>query len=81
MQDRDLMQDILMLEKGVCDLYMHGSIEASTQNVNQAFRSALGESLSLQQNIYQQMSDMGWYQTDCAPEDKVTQLKTKFTQQ
>ena len=24
MQDKLLMQDMLMLEKGVCDLYMHG---------------------------------------------------------
>ena len=30
MQDKDLMQDILMLEKGVCDFYMHGAIESPT---------------------------------------------------
>ena len=26
MQDKNLMEDILLLEKGVCDLYMHLSL-------------------------------------------------------
>ena len=29
MDDKNLMQDILLLEKGVCDLFMHGTIESS----------------------------------------------------
>lgn len=37
MNDRDLMENMLMLEKGVCDLYMHGSVESSTANVRQTF--------------------------------------------
>ena len=80
MQDKDLMQDILMLEKGVCDLYMHGSIESSTQNINQTFKSALNESLCMQDTLYQQMKAKGWYQTDNAPADKISSLKMKFTQ-
>ena len=30
MQDKELMENILLLEKGVCDLYVHGAIESST---------------------------------------------------
>lgn len=61
MDDKNLMEDILLLEKGVCDLYMHGSIESSTKNVNQAFKSALNNSLAMQDDIYQKMSQKGWY--------------------
>ena len=28
MDDKNLMEDILLLEKGVCDLYMHGTLES-----------------------------------------------------
>ena len=48
MDDKNLMQDILLLEKGVCDLFMHGTIESSTQNVHQAFECALNDSLKMQ---------------------------------
>ena len=26
MEDKDLMEGVLLLEKGVCDLYLHGTI-------------------------------------------------------
>ena len=42
MDDRNLMETLLLLEKGVCNLYMHGTIESSTTNVNKAFGDALG---------------------------------------
>lgn len=37
MNDKNLMENILLLEKGVCDLFMHGTIESPTDNVHQAF--------------------------------------------
>ncbi|MBQ7740494.1 MAG: spore coat protein [Eubacterium sp.] len=78
MQDKELLQDILMLEKGACDLYMHGTVEASTNNINSAFKNALNESLTMQDNIYKQMESKGWYQTEQAQQDKIDILKNKF---
>lgn len=79
MDDKNLMEDILLLEKGVCDLYMHGSIESSTKNVNQAFKSALNNSLAMQDDIYQKMSQKGWYTTEQADQSKIDTLKQKFS--
>ena len=78
MQDKDIMQDILMLEKGVCDLYMHGAIESSTQNINKTFKSALDNSLSMQECIYKEMESKGWYSTEQAEQTKIDTLKQKF---
>ena len=64
MDDKNLMENILLLEKGVCDLYMHGTIEASTDNVHQAFSSALNEALCMQDTIYDEMAAKGWYPTE-----------------
>ena len=58
MNDKSLMENILLLEKGVCDLYMHGAIESSTANVHQAFNCALNDSLCMQDDVYKKMSGM-----------------------
>lgn len=79
MQDKNIMQDILMLEKGVCDLYMHGAIESSTKNIGNTFKSALESSLSIQEDIYNQMESKGWYTTEQAEQSKIDTLKQKFT--
>ena len=81
MNDKNLMENILLLEKGVCDLYMHGTIESSTQNVHQAFNSALNESLCMQDTIYSKMSAKGWYPAEQADQNKINSTKQKFSMQ
>jgi spore coat protein CotF len=73
------MENLLLTTKGVIDLYMHGAVESSTANVHQTFSTAFDDALSMQDNIYKQMSAKGWYQTDNAPQQKIDQLKQKFT--
>ena len=79
MNDRNVMENLLLLEKGACDLYMHGAIEASDQNVFSSFSSALHQSLQLQNQIYTKMKEKGWYSPEVAQQDKVNQLKQKFS--
>lgn len=79
MDDKNLMEDVLLIEKGVCDLYMHGAIESSTKNVHTAFNDALNDSLSMQDMIYDKMSQKGWYPTENAQQSKVDQVKQKFS--
>ena len=45
MDDKCLMENMLLTTKGVCDLYMHGTIESATANVHCAFDKALKDSL------------------------------------
>ena len=79
MNDKNLMEDILLLEKGVCDLYMHGAIESSTANVHQAFNTALNDSLCMQDDVYKKMSGKGWYQTEQVEQNKINTVRTKFS--
>ena len=51
MNDRDIMENLLLTTKGVCDLYMHGTIESSTANVHQTFSAALNSGLCMQDSI------------------------------
>ena len=79
MDDKCIMENLLLTTKGVIDLYMHGAIESSTANIHQAFSSAFDDTLSMQDNIYKQMASKGWYQIENAPQQQVQQTKQKYS--
>ncbi len=78
MDDKTIMENLLMTTKGACDLYMHGAIESSSPNVHQAFSSALSSGITLQDNVYKQMSQKGWYSTTQADQQQVSQVRQKY---
>ncbi|MBR3630337.1 MAG: spore coat protein [Oscillospiraceae bacterium] len=78
MNEQNIMQDLLNLEKGACDLYLHGTIESSTPEMQQHFKTALNESLGMQGTIYAEMAARGWYKPDCAEQQKMQQVRQKF---
>lgn len=78
MDDKCIMENLLLTEKGVFDLYVHGTIESSTANVHQTFNQALNDSLCMQDDIYKQMSAKGWYQTEQAEQQKIMKVKNQF---
>ena len=81
MNDKSLMENVLLLEKGVCDLYMHGAIESSSLNVHEVFKGALNESLCVQDTLYDKMAAKGWYPTEQAEQNKIDSVKQKFSGQ
>lgn len=78
MDDKCLMENILLTTKGVCDLYMHGAIESSTSTVHTTFDAALKDSLCIQDELYQKMAAKGWYPTEQAEQQKIQKVKQKF---
>ena len=80
MDDKCIMEDLLITTKSVCELYHHGTVEASTANVHEAFQWAMNEALNMQNGLYNDMTSKGWYSTDEAPTQKASQLKQKYEQ-
>lgn len=78
MEDKEIMENELSLVKGVCDLYLHGTIESSTAEVHNAFKNALKESLNIQNKLYNLMKDKGWYKPCDANQDEIQKLKDKY---
>lgn len=81
MQDKDLMENELLVIKGVCDLYLHGAIESTTAEVHTAFKDALNESLNIQNKIYNLMAEKGWYKTETAEQQKINATEQKYSTQ
>ncbi len=78
MQDKQIMENILLNVKGECDLMMHGAIESATPAVHTAFSQALDECLLMQNQIYSKMSQKGWYPTSTVEAQKIDTAKQKF---
>ncbi len=78
MNDQEIMENLLLTTKGVCDLYMHGTIESNTQNVHTAFDEALNQSLCIQDGLYQKMAAQGWYPTEQAQQQHLDKVRNKF---
>ena len=78
MEDKDIMEKELLIIKGVCDLYLHGSIESTTAEVHTAFKDALNVSLDIQNKLYNLMAEKGWYQTQNVEQTKIDTVKQKF---
>ena len=64
MNDKEIMEGILMTTKGVVDLYMHGTVESATPNVHGTF--------------YKSMAERGWYPSEQATQQKLDTVKQRY---
>ena len=62
MNDKLIMENILLLLKGTCEVYVHGSQEASNKKVHEILKESLAEILNMQYEVYTKMTECGWYQ-------------------
>lgn len=80
MDDKTLMENLLITVKATSDLLYNGTIESSTNNVRSAFDNVLEKTMNMQKDIYAKMSEKGWYQVTPVEQQKITQTAQKFSQ-
>lgn len=78
MDDKNIMENLLLTAKGMCDLYSHGTIESSTVNVHGAFNTALNDTLCMQDGLYKKMAEQGWYPAEQAEQQQMQKVKQKY---
>ena len=81
MNDKEIMEGILLTTKGVCDLYLHGSVESATPRVHEAFSTALNDAICMQNGIYSAMQSRGWYPADQGEAQRSQQGRQKCSAQ
>ena len=81
MDDKQIMENLLLNVKGECDLMMHGAVESSTPNVHSTFTQVFNETLKMQNEIYAKMAQKGWYPATKAEQQKIDTVKQKFSAQ
>ena len=81
MDDKNLMEDILLLEKAFATCICMGRLNPPVPMCTQAFSTALNDSLCMQDTLYDKMAAKGWYPTEQADQNKVNSVKQKFSAQ
>ena len=79
MNDKEIMENLLLNLKGECDLMMHGAIESATANVHSAFTQATTETIAMQNEVYAKMAQKGWYPAQNADAQQISAVKQKFS--
>lgn len=61
MNDKLLMENMLLLLKSTVEVYVHGSLESSTKTVHSTLKTCLDEIIKMQDDLYNKMTECGWY--------------------
>lgn len=61
MNDQLIMDNYLLLLKSTVEVYVHGTLESSNNNVRKILKDSLNSILECQANTYDTMTEYGWY--------------------
>ena len=64
MNDKLILENYLLVLKSTVEVYVHGTLESSNNNVRNTLKDCLNETLSHQADTYDLMVKNGWYQTN-----------------
>jgi spore coat protein F len=78
LKEKDLLQDLLVLEKDIVKYYGNYLVEASCPKLRDVVSQNLDDTANDQFGIFNQMQSRGYYPVKDAPEQEVTQAKDKF---
>ena len=68
MNDELIFNNYLMNLKSTVEVYVHGTLESSNEDVRNLLKSGLDETMKHQARVYDTMVSEGWYvieNTDC----------------
>ncbi len=61
MNDQLIYNNYLLLLKSCVEVYVHGTLESTNQDVREVLKDSLDKIISMQNCTYQLMVDNGWY--------------------
>ena len=76
--EKECAMDALYSQKFIASNYNISLLEASTSEVRHCFEGILAEEYKIQEELFSEMSNRGWYPTEKAEEQKVTKARQQF---
>ena len=61
MNDQILMDNYLLILKSTIEVYVHGTLESSNNQVRELLKKGLTQTLTNQADTYDEMTKYGWY--------------------
>ncbi|MDD7412032.1 MAG: spore coat protein [Eubacteriales bacterium] len=80
MNDQDRLEDLLTEEKYLINAYSTFIPEATCPQLRQVLTTNFNDCCQNQYAVFDQMNQLGWYQTKAAPMPDIEQARRKFAQ-
>lgn len=77
--DKDILTDMLSSQKFITEGYNSYANESATPAVKTDFMNILNEEHVIQNEVFNELQNRGWYSTEAADMNKVSQTKQKYT--
>lgn len=78
MSERDILDDFLTSQKHIAGTYNTWAGECVNRNLRDEFLCILKEEHEIQSELFTEMQNHGWYQTQPAGQQELTGLRQKF---
>ena len=79
MSDQLLMDNYLLVLKSTVEVYVHGTLESSNQDIRELLKQELNNTLTHQANTYDEMTKYGWYQIKNIEKTTIKETLTKVS--
>ncbi len=78
MNDQILMDNYLMILKSTIEVYVHGTLESSNEEIRTLLKKGLDATLTHQANTYDEMTKYNWYVVKNVDESLIKQTLDKL---
>ncbi len=79
LNEQQCITDLLCSEKYLTEVYNTYACEAATPAVKSCLINTLTETHRMQEELFNEMSNRGWYPVEKAEEAKINQAKQKYS--
>ena len=77
MLDKLVMENYLLLLKSTVEVYVHGTLESSNDDIRTLLKNCLDDIMKSQANTYDKMTEYGWYSINNVKENVIKQTLNK----
>ena len=78
MNDQEIMNNYLLLLKSSVEVYVHGTIESSNEDIRSLIKNGLDNTLQEQADTYDLMSKCGWYKISNVKNSEISKTLDKI---
>lgn len=78
MNDQLLMDNYLLILKSTMEVYVHGTLESSNEDIRQLLKDGLNNTQTNQANTYDEMTKYGWYNVKNVEQTSIKETLNKL---
>ena len=78
MDDRLIFDNYLLVLKSTVEVFVHGTLESSNQDIREVLKAGLDNTMTHQADTYDLMTSYGWYDINNVKESQIKQTYNKI---